>query len=152
MLLSKIILPICFFFSLTPIQGQEANFDAEKKVQETIISLFDALSGRDSMIIKSHCTPDVRFYEYGSTWNLDTIIQKAVTTNQAVDFRRSNSFDFLNTTIHENIAWTTYNLRSEISRTGKQVNIHWLETVILVSENNKWKIKVLHSSLIKREG
>ena len=35
-------------------------------------------------------------------------------------------------------------------RNGKKVIVQWMETVVVVKENKKWKIKVLHSTLIKR--
>ena len=67
-----------------------------------------------------------------------------------MDFKRINSFDFINTTVADNTAWVTYNLHSEITRNGKQATVQWMETVIVIKEKQKWKIKVLHSTLIKR--
>ena len=93
---------------------------------------------------------DVTFYEYGKTWSVDTLIRLAITKNKAADFKRVNKLDFINTTVSENAAWTTYNLHSEITRNGKTESVHWLETVILVRHEKKWKISVLHSSLVKR--
>ena len=75
---------------------------------------------------------------------------KAITINTAPDFKRINSFDFINTTVDNNTAWVTYNLHSEITRNGKQSTVQWMETVIVIKEKQKWKIKVLHSTLIKR--
>ncbi|CAN5720336.1 hypothetical protein BH11BAC4_BH11BAC4_21570 [soil metagenome] len=69
--------------------------------------------------------------------------------NTAIDFKRINNIDFINTIVNRNTAWATYNLHSEITRNAKQTNVQWMETVVAVKEKKKWKIKVLHSTLIK---
>lgn len=119
-------------------------------VQQTIIQLFQALSNRDTVGLKAHSTADVTFYEYGEIWNIDTLIGKAIIRNQSADFKRTNSFEFINTTVDKSIAWATYRLQSEIVREGKQTTVQWLETVVLVKERKQWKVKHLHSTLIKR--
>jgi hypothetical protein len=48
-------------------------------------------------------------------WNLDTLILKAITLNQSADFKRTNTFDFINTTADKNTAWVTYHLNSVIT-------------------------------------
>jgi ketosteroid isomerase-like protein len=123
---------------------------SQQAVQQTVTKLFDALSNRDAVSLKQYCADDITLYEYGMTWNLDTLINKAITLNTAADFKRINTFEFINTTVDKNVAWTTYNLTSEITKDGKQTSVKWMETVIAIKEQNKWKIKVLHSTLIKR--
>lgn len=125
----------------------------EQEVQQTIIKIFDALSNRDAVSLKNNCTDDVGFYEYGQTWTIDTLINQTITKNTASDFKRTNKLDFVNTTILGDAAWATYNLYSDVTRDGKSTSLHWLETVVLVREEReekKWRIKVLHSTLIKK--
>ncbi|MDN3657027.1 nuclear transport factor 2 family protein [Ferruginibacter paludis] len=129
---------------------QAQSNQTQQAVQQTVTKLFDALSNRDSVSLKQYCADDISLYEYGMAWNLDTLINRAITLNTATDFKRIDTLDFINTTIDKNVAWTTYNLSSEITKDGKQTSVKWLETVIVVNERNKWKVKVLHSSLIKR--
>jgi hypothetical protein len=123
----------------------------DQDVQERVIKLFDALSNRDAEGLKKQCTADVRFYEYGEAWPVDTLIDLAITKNTAADFKRTNKFEFLNTTIQGNTAWITYKLQSDITKNGKSISIYWLETVILVMEEKMWKIKVLHSTRIDKK-
>jgi hypothetical protein len=122
----------------------------QSTVHQTVIKMFDALSNRDSVSLKTHCTADITLHEYGQVWNMDTLILKAVTLNQSTDFKRTNGFEFINTTVDKKNAWVTYRLQSVIIKDGKQVTLLWLETVILVKEKKQWKVKHLHSSLIKR--
>jgi ketosteroid isomerase-like protein len=143
---------LVFAFLLTgSVQAQPSPLTrSQQAVQQTVIKMFDALSNRDSANLKLYCADDVTLYEYGQVWNIDTLITKAITLNTATDFKRVNTFDFINTTVNKKTAWTTYNLQSEITSNGKQRIVQWIETVVLVKEKKRWEIKVLHSSLIKR--
>lgn len=132
------------------VMAQELLTADQKLVQQTVIQMFDALSNRDSVSLKNHCTADVQLFEYGQVWNIDTLILKAITQNQAADFKRTNTFDFINTSSDKKTAWVTYHLQSVITREGKQVTAQWLETVVLAKAKKKWKVKHLHSTLIKR--
>lgn len=122
----------------------------EQDVRQVIQKMFDALSNRDSVSLKAYCTADITLYEYGQTWNIDTLILRAITLNPATDFKRINSFDFINTKADKTTAWATYHLQSVLTRDGKQSTVQWLETVIVVKEKKQWKVKHLHSTLIKR--
>ena len=144
--ISLVLLAILFSGLL---QAQQPLTVSQQAVQQTVIKVFDALSNRDSVSLKSYCSGDIRFYEYGQTWNLDTLINKAIRLNTAPDFKRINTIDFINTTVRKKTAWATYNNQADITRNGKQTTVTWLETVVLVKEDKSWKIKVLHSTLIK---
>ena len=144
-----IILLLAIYFS-TLLQAQQQLTKDQQGVHQTVINLFEALSNRDSVSLKNNCTEDILLFEHGSTWNADTLILKAITLNTATDFKRINTFDFINITVANNTAWATYNLHSEITRNGKKATVQWMETVIVVKEKQKWKIKVLHSTLIRR--
>ena len=147
--MKKIILPILAIYFSTLLHAQQQLTKEQQEVHQTVIDFFGALSNRDSVSLKNNCTADILLFETGSIWNADTLILKAVTLNTAKDFKRINSFDFINTTVTDNTAWTTYNLSSEITRNGRQATVQWMETVIVIKEKQKWKIKVLHSTLIK---
>ena len=135
---------------LTTVATAQTITKEQANVQQTIIQLFDALSNRDSVSLKAHSAADITFYEYGQVWNMDTLILKAIVQNQSTDFKRTNSFEFINTTVDKTTAWVTYRLQSAITRDGKQLMLQWLETVLLVKAKKQWKVKHLHSTLIKR--
>ncbi|HEX3168917.1 MAG TPA: nuclear transport factor 2 family protein [Chitinophagaceae bacterium] len=148
--MKKISLLLAAFSTSAILMAQEQLSTSQQAVQQTVSKMFDALSNRDSVSLKLYCTADITLYEYGQVWNIDTLILKAITQNQATDFKRTNSFEFLNTKVNKNTAWVSYNLRSDITRNGKQGFAHWMETVVLIKEKGRWKIKLLHSTLIKR--
>lgn len=147
----KIIKLLLITFSFTGLlQAQQPLTKNQQAVQQTVIKMFDALSNRDSVNLKLYSADDIALYEYGSTWNIDTLISKAIVLNTAPDFKRINTIDFINTTVNKKTAWVTYNLQSAITSNGKQRLVQWMETVVLVKEKRNWKIKVLHSSMIKQ--
>lgn len=148
--MKKTIISLIFFLFSTLLYAQKQLSKTEQSVQQTVVKLFEALSNRDSVSLKNYCTADITLYEYGQIWNVDTLIMKAVTLNQAADFKRTNTFDFTNTTTDKTMAWVTYRLQSAITRDGKQSTVQWLETVVLAKEKKQWKVKHLHSTLIKR--
>lgn len=146
----KRILFLPAIFCITLLQAQQPTASKVQMVQQTVVKLFDALSNRDSISLKNYSTADITLYEYGQVWNMDSLILKAITLNQSADFKRTNSFDFINTTVDKTTAWVTYHLQSIIIKDGKPSTVQWLETVVLVKERKRWKVKHLHSTLIKR--
>jgi ketosteroid isomerase-like protein len=150
MIAKKVLLLIITISLNTLLQAQQLLTKDQREVQQTVVKLFASLSNRDSVSLKKYCAPDILLVEYGSIWNADSLILKAITSNTAADFKRLNNIDFINTTVNGNTAWATYNLQSEITRNGKQSTIQWKETVVLVKEKKRWRVKVLHSTLIKR--
>lgn len=145
---ASILVPAILFLAL--LHAQQSPTKNQQAAQQTIIKLFDALSNRDSVALKTYSTADIIFYEYGQVWNMDTLILKAITQTQSADFKRTNSFEFINTLVDKTMAWVTYRLQSVITIEGKQSTVQWLETVVLVKERKQWKVKHLHSTLIKR--
>lgn len=136
--------------SFSPARCQVPLSAKQRDVQNTVLQLFEALSTRDSVGLKATCTSDILLIEYGRVWTLDTLITRAIKLNQSTDFKRVNTIDFIHTTVDKNIASATYNNQAEITREGTQRSMKWIETVVLVKEKKLWKIKVLHSTLIKR--
>ena len=147
--MQKIILMLVLLL-LSLITSAQNSTKKEDAVQQTVVKLFDALSNRDSVSLKAWTTADVTFYEYGELWNIDTLIHKAIKLNTAKEFARTNTFDFIHTTVDKKMALVNYRLQSVIIRDGKQATLQWLETVVLIKVQNKWKVKHLHSTLIKR--
>ena len=135
---------------ITVLQAQSSLSNKQHAVQQVVVKLFDALSNRDSVSLKAHSTTDITLYEYGQVWNMDTLILKAITQNQSVNFKRTNSFEFFNTTVDKTMALVNYRLQSAITKDGKLSTVQWLETVVLVKAKKPWKVKHLHSTLIKR--
>ncbi len=150
LLLPAILCIAILHAQLVPSIREQPTTKNQQAAQQTVIKFFDALSNRDSVSLKAHSTADISLYEYGQVWNIDTLILRAITLNQSADFKRTNSFEFINTTVDKTMAWVTYRLQSVMLKDGKQTTVLWLETVVLARERKQWKVKHLHSTLIKR--
>ena len=148
--MKKITLLLILLTASTVVKAQQLLTKDQQKVQETVVEFFEALSNRDSIALKKYSTTDITLHEYGEIWNLDILIDKAITQNTATDFKRSNTFDFINTTTDKTTAWLTYRLISVITKDNKQTTLEWLETVILTKQKKQWKVNHLHSTLIKK--
>ena len=148
--MKKIVLLIIAISLSSFLQAQQLWSKDQQEVQQTVVKMFEALSKRDSLSLKALCTADISFYEYGQVWNIDTMINKAIIMNTAADFKRSNTFDFISTETDKSTAWVTYRLRSVIIKENKETVIEWLETVVLSRQKKMWKVKHLHSTLLKR--
>lgn len=148
--MKNIMLLLVIISAAALLQAQEPLTQNQQAVQQTVIKMFEALTNRDSVSLNLYCTRDIRLYEYGRVWTLDSLVSKAIILNTATDFKRVNTVDFISTETRKNTAWATYRLRSAITSNGKQSLLQWLETVILIKDKKKWKIKVLHSSLTSR--
>jgi ketosteroid isomerase-like protein len=144
-----LLITIAIVFT-TQLYAQEQSTKNQDAVQQVVVKMFEALSNRDSAGLKMYCAQNILLFENGQVWNMDTLIIKAILLNTTSDYKRTNSFEFLNTEVNNNTAWVSYDLRSDITRNSKQGSAHWMETVVLIKEKNQWKIKLLHSTLIKR--
>ncbi|HCZ35636.1 MAG TPA: hypothetical protein DHV26_06870 [Cytophagales bacterium] len=145
--MKSLLIPYCTLLSFVAL-AQQAPSKSQQEVQHTIITVFEALSNRDSVSLRNNCTTDVRFYEYGESWTIDTLIHRAIIKNTATDFKRTNKFEFINTTIKGDVAWATYNLTSTITSNGNERVVNWNETVILLRERKQWKLAVLQSTRV----
>lgn len=135
---------------LSGLAAQPVNAE-EKSVQQTIEKLFTALSNADTAAVKTLVTPDVRFYEYGQIWPIDTLIRLVMQAKSIPGFKRTNSFEFVRTSVQPETAWVTYYLTSVFTRDGKEETVRWMETVVMLKEKESWKVDVLHSTNLTKK-
>ena len=143
------LLAMLFLFPVVCAVAQNNLSADQKAVQQVVIDMFDAIANRDTINLKLHCSPDILILESGALWNMDTLVQK-ISQNKAADFKRINTIDFIDTKVEAATAWASFNNRADVTKNGQKGFIVWLETAILLKEGKKWRIKVLHSTLIKR--
>ena len=141
---------LVFIALLLSASANTQTTQAQKTVQQTVVNMFATLTIADTAALKTFVTANVHFYEYGQVWTIDTLIQKVIQSASAPGFKRTNSFEFVSTTIHKNTAWVTYYLQSTFTRNGKEELVKWIETVILIKEKKQWKINVLHSTRLPK--
>ncbi|HUC80775.1 MAG TPA: nuclear transport factor 2 family protein [Flavisolibacter sp.] len=127
-------------------QTQSSNEQAE--VNQTVNKFFDGIAALDVKMMQQYATKDFLLLENGAVWNMDTLAAK-LSPLKTMNFTRINRLEFIRTDIKGDIAWVAYQNTADISVNGRKANPQWLESAVLVKEENKWKIQLLHSTLVK---
>lgn len=94
-------------------------------------------------------TTDVTILEHGIVWNLDTL-RAYFKQPRPADFKRVNSFDFFQTEADGRMAFVSYHNTADIHANDKDFMVKWLESAVLVRDGDKWRIKMLHSTRVKK--
>lgn len=138
--------------SLTAQTGPAKSFSpTELEVNETVIKFFDALSELDAVKLKQQVTTDFMLLEDGAVWNTDSL-SKYFEPMKKLNIIRENKFNFVKTVVTDQTGWTAYYNRADMKIGQKQLAKDWLESAVLIKENGTWKIKLLHSTIIKPKG
>lgn len=140
----KIIVVIAIAFSfIMPAKAQTE----EKNAQAVVSEFFEALSAMDPKLIDPLVTGDFVLLEMGEVWNADSLKKRMVLPN-GIDFKRTNLLEFIKTDVGENIAWISYHNKAEIKWNNSIRLLQWLESAVLVKEDGRWKISLLHSTKV----
>ena len=149
--MKKSFLLLLLLFTVTTFNAQNNN--EQTKVHQSVAKFFDGFSALDTIIVKQYSANDFILLEDGVVWNIDSI---KVSFHQLKDqlkgasLVRVNHFDFIKTEVKGNSAWVAYNNTADFTFNNvKKRKIEWLESTFLVKEGNIWKIKLLHSTILK---
>ena len=129
--------------------SQPATSSDSASVQQVVIKLFDGIAGIDSSEIVTQVTKDFLLLEDGLIWNTDSLI-KVLKPMKTQDFKRTNEFRFVSQQIVGNMTWLVYYNTAHISFNGQKRDVNWLESAVLVKEDDKWKVKLLHSTMLRK--
>ena len=146
----KPFLSLLFFVvTATCLKAQiHSNNGEQTKVNQTVTKLFDGIAALDTKMIKQYSTKDFLLLENGAVWNIDTLVSK-LNQLKAVSFSRTNHLDFIKTEVKANSAWVAYNNAADMTVNGQKMSVQWLESAFLVKEGKDWKIRLLHSTMLK---
>ena len=130
------------------LRAQTQNNSEKTKVNQTVTTLFDGIAALDTKMMKQSSTDDFLLLEDGAVWNMDTLIGK-LTRLKGRSFSRINHLNFIETEITGNSAWVAYHNAADIVIDGKTRNVKWLESAFLVRQGKDWRIRLLHSTVLK---
>ncbi|MEE4198232.1 MAG: nuclear transport factor 2 family protein [Bacteroidales bacterium] len=137
---------IIFFLGFTGCQKPIDPARETQKVQDILQNYFNAVADRNWEELKAVSTNDMILLENGLEWNNDSLIQSIEKYWQGFDLRFT--LDFVSTHIDRNSAWIYYRNSATGVKDTIQAEIKWLESACFVKQNEEWKIKLLHSTLI----
>jgi hypothetical protein len=141
-----LILLFGIFFSSSAYSQQKTNTVLQP--QQVIELVFEALSDGSMTKMEQAVTPDIKILEHGVVWTLDTV-RLYLSKKRPADFKRVNTFEFFQTEISDTMAFLSYHNRADIHANNKDRTVKWLESAVLVKENNSWKVKMLHSTRLE---
>ena len=118
-------------------------------IQIMIVRFFDGISELNEEKLRSTSTSDFLLLEDGEIWNMDTLVANVMWAKSVKKFERINKFEFIRTDQDGNTAWVSYFNSADIKVNDKQRIVKWLESAVLVKEKGRWKIKMLHSTVMK---
>lgn len=120
----------------------------QRRVNETIIRLFDGIAELDFAKLKAAATPDFMLLEDGLVWNTDSLVH-VLAPLKKVNFKRTNQLNFIRTEVTGNLAWVAYHNTATITINGQPRNVAWLESAVLRKEGKEWRVQLLHSTVLR---
>jgi ketosteroid isomerase-like protein len=132
--------------SLSAPPNQTAPAD-ELEIQKAIKAFYSTyFQERDKQKYRSLLTDDFTLLENGELMNADSVL--AAMPKPEAPLKRADHFEFKSVTVHGDIAYAIYDLKSDITDKGKSRIAHWLESAILRKVQGRWLMCLLHSTRI----
>jgi len=117
---------------------------------KVVQDFFAATSAHDYQAIRESVTTDFQLLEIDEIWTMDYLIKLMKKSNKAV--KRRNFFKPIKQVKKDKMLWLSYWNKAEFSfKEQPSRAVYWLESVVMVKENNQWLIQMLHSSRVKVE-
>ena len=111
---------------------------------QPVKELFAAMSKHDGKAMQETSTEDFQLLEHGEDWTMQKLVD-AVQPN-GKPYVRKNFFSQIRARQEGNVAWVSYWNKAQISREGALRTVVWLESAVVVKENDRWKIQMMHST------
>ncbi|MEM1111588.1 MAG: hypothetical protein AAGI11_06745 [Pseudomonadota bacterium] len=106
-----------------------------------VVAFFDALSQGEAARIRTTITRDFSLLEHGQLWDADKLISAA-----QGEYDRVNAYHVIEECQQGDLAWLSYWNRARIVRGCNLDERLWLESVVLIRDEELWKVKMLHST------
>ncbi|MFN3193780.1 MAG: nuclear transport factor 2 family protein [Aureliella sp.] len=113
---------------------------------QPVKELFAAMSEHDGNAMKGTATKDFQLLEHGEDWSMQTLIDAVQPKGNP--YVRRNYFCQIRAEQKGDMAWVSYWNKAMILRDGKSRTIVWLESAVMVKEQNRWKVQMLHSTRV----
>lgn len=109
--------------------------------------LFAAMSKHDGKAMKETATEDFQLLEHGEDWTMQQLIDAVQPKGKP--YERKNFFSQIRARQLGNVAWVSYWNKAEILRESELRTVVWLESAVMVREDDRWKIQLLHSTRLE---
>ena len=116
---------------------------------QPVKELFAAMSKHDGKAMQETATEDFQLLEHGENWTMQMLIDAVQPKGEP--YERKNFFRQIRARQEGNVAWVSYWNKAEILRAGGQRTVIWLESAVMVREDDRWKIQLLHSTRLEAD-
>lgn len=141
-LLHRILLVGAWLFGCLFLNGvvEAEDHPAFQPVKE----LFAAMSKHDGDAMQATSTDDFQLLEHGEDWTMQKLAEAVQPKGKP--YERRNFFKQIRARQNGEVAWVSYWNKAEIRRESGLRTVVWLESAVMVSEDGRWKIQLLHST------
>ncbi|WP_052158412.1 hypothetical protein [Lacinutrix jangbogonensis] len=131
----------------------ETNAEAFKAVEQVVQGVFDDVwADKNEDAILKYQTDDFILLEHGEIWTNDTISNWCKKAKLRDDgSKRINRFDFFKARKEGNRVWMAYHNYAIFKKDTILGKYEWLESIVAVKQNSKWKLEMMHSTRIPRQ-
>ena len=116
----------------------------EHPASQPVKDLFIAMSKHDGEAMRATSTKDFQLLEHGEDWSMQKLVD-AVKPNRNSG-ERKNFFQQIRARQNGDVAWISYWNKAELRRGDQQRTIVWLESAVVVKQDGRWKIQLMHST------
>ena len=116
---------------------------------QPVKELFAAMSMHDGKAMKETATDDFQLLEQGEDWAMQRLIDAVQPKGKP--YERLNFFNQIRARQVGDVAWVSYWNKAEIRREDQLRTVVWLESAVMVRENDRWKIQLLHLTRLEPE-
>jgi ketosteroid isomerase-like protein len=116
---------------------------------QPVKELFAAMSKHDGKAMQETSTEDFQLLEDGEDWTMQDLVD-AVQPN-GKPYERKNFFKQIRARQKGDVAWISYWNKAEIRREGGLRTVVWLESAVVVREDDHWKVQLLHSTRLEAD-
>jgi ketosteroid isomerase-like protein len=119
----------------------------QKKVVDTVNTIFSAASTEDIAKLDSVIAPDFYIFANGMRFNGEALMA-AIKALHAAGKRNDEHVTEPDVHITGNIAWIAYVNKGSITDASGTVNQNWMESAFLEKQAGTWKILFMHSTRV----
>jgi ketosteroid isomerase-like protein len=117
---------------------------ADHPAFQPVKELFAAMSKHDGKAMQATSTEDFQLLEHGENWTMRDLVDAVQPKGKP--YERKNFFNQIRARQEGDVAWVSYWNKAEISRDGALRTVVWLESAVVVKENDRWKVQLMHST------
>ena len=142
------IITLLSLMACKPVDDPEKEQQAIIEVTQLLQDVFDDIwSDKNISRIAVHHTADFLLLEHGEIWDNQTIADWCVRAQQRDQgVTRINSFELIDAKLNEDKLWMAYHNNAVLKTDSLTRNLQWLESVVAVKDNGKWKLELMHST------